>query len=742
MNFREQEKHLTGAVLLAGLCAAIFGATSSMSAQDLTRSALVAQADDSTATEKDATTEQSSGTNANTTVVPTVVVTGSADLPIDPSRQISVDPSQGIKVYTIEAAEIQNLSEGADTKFTEVYENSPGVSQDGHGIWHIRGEDSGTSYLINGVPLPRGIINSTFGQKFDSRFVSSVSLLDGALPAQYGITIGGILDITTKQGSNLEGGTASFYGGSYDTTQPNLSYGGVCGSVDYYFQAGYEGNDLGIENPTRSSYPLHDHTDQFNGFFYLCDHLDKSSQLTFMLSGSHDYFQIPNTPGLPVAFTLPDVSTYDSADLKSVQVEQQDYGMVSYRRVSDGFTLQSSLISGYAQTAFHPDTIGDLILNGEASAQSRELIEDTWQTDMNYRINDDHLLKWGLNLTSQVESATASTTAFATDASGNPTSNIPLTIGDSQNKDGYYYSLYLEDQWQPTRQLTVNYGLRFDQLYEYVIENQLSPRINFVYQATPSSTLFLGYSRFFAPPQEEYISPSSVAKLNNTTATAASETTDDRPRAERSHYFDLGITHQFTPGLKASLEGYYKQEKNVNDEAQVGLSQIYTPFAYAHGYYTGVELASSYARDGFNAFVNLGVSRAMGKDINASQILFPQDQLDYAQHYVHVNHDQTITLSSGAAYTISHSTIHLNAFYGSGFFDTPDSSDQDPDHFTVNLGVYHDFKIWKNQKVTVRCDVVNLFDKIYVIHPGGGVETFAAQYGQRRSIYGGLDYRF
>ena len=319
----------------------------------------------------------------------------------------------------------KNLSQGADTKFTEVYENSPGVSQDGHGIWHIRGEDSGTSYLINGVPLPRGIINSSFGQKFDSRFVSSVSLLDGALPAQYGITIGGIIDITTKQGSDLEGGTASFYGGSYDTIRPNISYGGVHGSVDYYFQGGYEGSDIGIENPTSSSYPIHDHTDQFNGILYLCDHLDKNSQLSVMLSGSHDYFQIPNTPGLPVAFTLPDVSTYDSTDLRSTQVEQQDYGMLSYRRVNGAFTLQSSLISSYAQTSFHPDQIGDLILNGEASAQSRELIEDIWQTDMSYRINDAHLLKWGLNFTSQVESATASTTAFPTDSSGNPTSNIP-----------------------------------------------------------------------------------------------------------------------------------------------------------------------------------------------------------------------------------------------------------------------------------------------------------------------------
>ncbi len=678
-------------------------------------------------------------TNSATTVLPPVDVTASINRAIDPSRQISVDPGQGIKVYTIDTAEIQNLSQGADSKFTDVYERSPGVSQDGHGIWHVRGEDTGTSYLINGVPLPRGIVNSTFGEKFDTRFVSSVSLLDGALPAQYGVTIGGIFDITTKQGSDLEGGTASFYGGSYDTTRASISYGGVYSNLDYYFQGGYEGSDIGLENPTSSSYPIHDHTDQFNGFFYLCDHLDKSSQLTLMLNGSYDTFQIPNTPGLPVAFTLPNLSTFDSTDLNSSQIEQQHYGMLSYKKASGDFTLQSSLISGYAQTWFRPDPIGDLILNGEASEQTRELIENTWATDMSYQINDDHLLKWGLYLTSQIESAASSTTAFPTA----PASNIPTTIADGQYEVGYIYGLYVEDQWQVTHQWTVNYGLRFDQLDEYVIENQVSPRINFVYQATPSTALFFGYSRFFAPPQEEYVPLSSVEKYDPTTAAAASDTADDRPKAERSNYYDLGITQQLAQDWKAGLEGYYKTEKNVNDEAQVGSSQIYTPFSYAHGYYMGAELASSYSRDGFSAFANLGVSRAMGNDINSSQVLFPQDELNYtAGNYVHVNHDQFITLSTGAAYTYDHSTIHVDGLYGSGFHDGFANLDQDSSHFTVNLGVKHDFKIGKGQRITVRFDVVNVTDEIYAIHPGAGIETFAPQYGERRGIYGGLEYRF
>jgi outer membrane receptor protein involved in Fe transport len=686
-----------------------------------------------------ATNSAAAATNADATVLPPVTVTGSTNLAIDPSRQISIDPRLGLDVYTINAGEIENLSQGADTKFTEVYERSPGVSQDGHGIWHIRGEDSGTSYMIDGIPLPRGIINSTFGQKFDTRFLNSVTLLDGTLPAQYGVTVGGILDITTKEGADLEGVSASVYGGSYDTLRASVSYGGVYSNIDFYFQGGYEGSDLGLENPTSSSYPLHDHTDQFNGFLYLSDHIDKSSQLTFILSGSYDTFDIPNTPGLPAAFTLPDLTTYDSTDLKSSQIEQQHYGMLSYKKANGDFTLQSSLISGYAQTWFRPDVTGDLILNGEASEQTRELIENTWATDMSYQLNDNHLLKWGVNFTSQIEAATSTTTAFPTA----PASDIPVTIADSQHEAGYIYSLYAEDQWQITHQLRVNYGLRFDYLDEYVTENQVSPRINFVYQATPATALFFGYSRFFAPPQEEYIPLSSVQKYDPTTAAAASDTADDKPKAERSDYFDLGVTQQLMKDWKAGVEGYYKLEKNVNDEAQVGSSQIYTPFSYARGYYAGAELALSYAHAGFSAFANLGVSRAMGKDINSSQDLFPQDELNYtAANYIHVNHDQFVTLSTGAAYTFNHSTIHVDALYGSGFHEGFANMDQDSSHFTINLGVKHDFKIGQNQRITVRFDVVNITDEIYALHPGAGVETFAPQYGERRGFYGGLEYAF
>jgi hypothetical protein len=133
----------------------------------------------------------------------------------------------------------------------------------------------------------------------------------------------------------------------------------------------------------------------------------------------------------------------------------------------------------------------------------------------------------------------------------------------------------------------------------------------------------------------------------------------------------------------------------------------------------------------------------MATDINSSEILFGQDELNYtAQHYVHVNHDQTITLSTGTAYTFGHTTVHMDAIYGSGFYDGFANLDKVPEHCPVSFGIKHDFKVGKLQTMTVRCDVINVFDEIYLYHHGGGIGTTAPYYGERRGVFAGLDYKF
>ena len=129
--------------------------------------------------------------------------------------------------------QIQLQSQGENAAFNQILLRAPGVAQDSFGQLHVRGEHANLQYRINDVLLPEGITG--FGEELDTRFVDRVSLIDGALPAQYGFKTAGIVDIHTKSGVFEPGGDVSFYGGSFDTYRPSIEYGGSSGKLDYYF---------------------------------------------------------------------------------------------------------------------------------------------------------------------------------------------------------------------------------------------------------------------------------------------------------------------------------------------------------------------------------------------------------------------------------------------------------------------------------------------------------------------------
>jgi hypothetical protein len=64
----------------------------------------------------------------------------------------------------------------------------------------------------------------------ETRFADNISLITGALPAQFGFRNTGVIDIHTKNGAVFQQGDASVYGGSFDTIMPSFEYGGWRGN--------------------------------------------------------------------------------------------------------------------------------------------------------------------------------------------------------------------------------------------------------------------------------------------------------------------------------------------------------------------------------------------------------------------------------------------------------------------------------------------------------------------------------
>ncbi|TXH03816.1 MAG: TonB-dependent receptor [Nevskiaceae bacterium] len=655
----------------------------------------------------------------------------------------ALSPSTGSSQYVFDQAAITTLPQGKNTPMNQLLLQAPGVANDSFGQLHVRGDHADLQYRINGIIIPEGI--SGFGQVLDTRFANQVSLLTGALPAQYGYRTAGVINITTPK--SFDGGSVGVYGGSHGTFNPSIEYGTTThDGVSVYGTGQFYNSLVGIEAPTDHYYPIHDHTQQGKGFGYLSFYPAEDMKVSVLAGTSFGRYQIPNNPG-----QAPDPAycaqlggnscSFDSRHLDERQYERNSYGLVALQgQAGARFNYQVAAFTRVSSVEYRPDPTGDLVFNGIAADIYRRSTTAGLQGDIGYQLSDAHTLRGGVFFSNENDISDNTSQVFTTDSAGNVNGG-PVTIVDNNPKNGNrLLGIYAQDEWDITDDLTLNYGLRYDKLNAYIAASQFSPRLGLIWNATEATVLHAGYSRYFTPPPNELISDKTISKFDNTSN--AQSGANDPVRAERTHYFDVGVTHRFSPGLNVGVDGYYKIVRGLLDEGQFGAALIYTPFNYARGRIYGIEVTSVYRDGAFSAYNNMALSRAQGQGIDSAQFNIDPAAVAYTQdHYIYLDHDQRFSGSAGVSYTWQDTTYSLTDLYASGLraggASVPNGN-RLPFYNQLDAAAQRSVLAPLLGRLDLRLAVINLLDRRYEIRDGSGVGVGAPQFGPRAGVYLGI----
>ena len=685
--------------------------------------------------------------------------TSKLEVNVRSSRTMIEDTSSTSKKL-ITREKVRSLPLGDQTTLPKLLSTTnPGIVQGNGGQLFVRGNHANIQYQIDGVQLPDSI-SGTFGESFSPRNIDRMEVITGGLPAEYGQRLSAVMNIITKSGTQTTQGVAELNYGSYQFFSPQLQISGPAGKdVHYFLSANYNTTNRGLDTPAPesatnttqgSSESIQNHRTGNNEFTKLDWQVSPNDQISVIAFRNNSNIQVPTFPGSlsPGASIFQDGYTdsfgngplvYRPPNIDDRQIENDAYVQAVYKHAygNSGF-LQVAPYWKYSHLNFVPDPNGlDLaaatnpnITIGEDNAPvkfglDRQVTNLGLKVDFSEKLGSAHLIKVGTQL--QASRASGVVSLQTVDFSTLPTVNPPIgaPVSDNTDANGYYASVYAQDEVKFSSEWRLNAGLRFDAVqfrFQDGIsnENALQPRIGLTFQPAPDWKLHAYYGYLFEPAPLE--------NLRNVYrgATGTIDVYDIKP--QRSNYVEAGVEKQFGKNHVLELNAYGRSMKNVLDEAAIFTSGLSQTFNLATGYAYGTELTfrgSLVPNWSYFANYTYGIAKGQGLSggLFTGEVGSTEDQF--------LDHVQIHTVNGGFFYERGPWNWSGTGLFGSGLRTGENNSVSLPSHFTCDTSLGYLFK--ENtllEKFKLTADLINVFDNRYPIKIANGYSGSAYAVGR------------
>jgi len=360
----------------------------------------------------------------------------------------------------------------------------PGAARGANGVVHMNGDHGVIDYVVDGVPLPQAL-NREIGSEIDPNDVSSLDVIEGAYPAQYGLRFGSVLNISTRAGTGPAGVDGSVTYGSYGDIDQSLGYHaplGNGGGYDIAFRN--EQIDRALDPPDFDS--PHNAGSDTNQFLRVTLPNGNGNFTDLTLTHSFRTFQIPN-----------DVENGEPAATDDNESQDDTFLSAQFRHplgTTGELSLEPALKVSHIQDFGDPQddwTYGEA-LNVEAppfgnggtpTGCATALSSGTYlpttcaysltddKTSLDYIFNGDlvqhlgkHELRTGigydLTRVDKDYDVVLQPANFLAPIETPSAPDTPTSVVDDHPNVGSTYQSYVQDSWRMSDEYEVDYGLR------------------------------------------------------------------------------------------------------------------------------------------------------------------------------------------------------------------------------------------------------------------------------------------